>query len=129
MREAEIVQPLRSQYRDYVSPSFAHVAEAAEVLAIGEFDLFRLAYLWWYDVPCDEALLDDTFGDYLINEDVPPWVRHYCRRVLILAAVDQLDPRDFGVERPVLQRLSMSEQRFASLVTLLAFFVYWIVFT
>lgn len=128
MQGREIVQPLRSQYRDYVSPSVAHVAEAAEVLAIGEFELFQLAHLWWYDNPGDEALLTDAFGDYLVHEGVPPWVRHYCRRVLILAAVDQLDPRDFGVERPSVQRLSMSEQRFASLVTLLAFFVYWVVF-
>jgi hypothetical protein len=59
---------------------------------------------------------------------VPPWVRHYCRRILILAAVDQLDPRDFGVERPSMRRLTGAEQRFTSLATLLAFFVYWLFF-
>lgn len=122
------MQPLRSQYLDHVTPNIAHVAEAAEVLGIGEFDLFRFAHRWWYDVSCDEARLNALFGDYLVHESVPPWVRHYCRRVLILSAVDQLDPRDFGVEQPTVRRLSVSEQRFSSLVTLLAFFVYWIVF-
>ncbi len=122
------MQPLRSQYLDHVTPNIAHVVEAAEVLGIGEFDLFRFAHRWWYDISCDEARLNALFGDYLVHESVPPWVRHYCRRVLILSAVDQLDPRDFGVERPTVRRLSVSEQRFSSLVTLLAFFVYWIVF-
>ena len=122
------MQPLHSQYRDHVAPSVAHVAEAAETLAIGEFELFRLAHRWWYDLPCDETRLNGVFGEYLVHASVPPWVRHFCRRVLILDAVNQLDPGDFGVERPSVRRLSISEQRFASLVTLLAFFVFWIVF-
>lgn len=123
-REAQIVQSLLTRFRDHVPPSVAHVAEAAEVLAIREFELFVLAHRWWYDRPCDEALLNRVFGDYLLNETVPPWVRHYCRRVLILASVGQLDPRDFGVERPTVRRLSLAEQQFASLVTLVAFLVY-----
>jgi hypothetical protein len=122
------MQPLLSKFRDYAAPSVVHVAETAEVLGIGEFELFRFAHRWWYDAPCDEALLNRAFGEYLVNEAVPPWVRHYCRRVLILAAVDQLDPRDFGVERRSVRRLTATEQRFASLATLLAFFVYWLFF-
>lgn len=117
-----------SKYRDHTQPCVAHVAEAAEILAIGEFELFRLAYRWWHDAPCDEAVLNRLFGEYLIREAVPPWVRHYCRRVLNLAAVNQLDPKDFGVEGGSVRRMTISEQRFASLVTLLAFFVYWLFF-
>lgn len=123
------MQPLLSQFRDHASPDVAHVAEAAEVLAIREFELFGLAHRWWYDRPGDEAHLSRAFGEYLVHETVPPWVRHYCRRVLILAAVDQLDPEDFGIERPSVRRLTLDEQRFASLVTLLATFVYWLVFS
>ena len=115
-------------FRDYVAPDVAHVAEAAETLAIGEFDLFRLAYRWWHERECEEALLDRAFGEYLNGGHVPPWVRHYCRRVLLLASVNQLDPRDFGVESTRMRRLSLREQRFASLVTLLAFLVYWLIF-
>ena len=122
------MQPIVSKYRDHVPPGVAHVAEAAEVLAIGEFELFRLAHRWWHDTPCDEAVLSRLFGEYLVRQAVPSWVRHYCRRVLILAAVNQLDPRDFGVERRSVRCLTLSEQRFASLVTLLAFFVYWLLF-
>ena len=122
------MQPLVSQFRDHAPPSVAHVAEAAEVLAIGEFELFRCAHRWWYDTPCDEELLTRAFGDYLVHETVPPWVRHFCRRVLILSAVDRLDPRDFGIQWQSVQRLTATEQRFASLVTLLALFVYWLFF-
>ena len=122
------MQPLVSRFRDHAAPSVAHVAEAAEVLAIGEFELFRLAHRWWYDAPCDETSLNRAFGEYLLGQTVPPWVRHFCRRVLILAAVNQLDPKDFGVERPSVRRFSIAEQRFASLVTLLAFLVYWLFF-
>ena len=123
------MQPLHSQFHDHVPPSISHVAEAAEVLAVGEFELFALAHRWWFDTPCDDARLNHVFGEFLVHERVPPWVRHYCRRVLILAAVGQLDPKDFGVERPSVRRLSVSEQRFASLVMLLAFFLYWLFFT
>lgn len=122
------MQPLLSKYRDHTPPDVTHVAEAAEVLAIGEFELFRLARRWWFDSPCDELIISEAFGKYLVHAVVPPWVRHYCRRVLVLSAVGQLDPRDFGVERPSMRRLTQSEQRYASLVTLLAFFVYWLFF-
>lgn len=122
------MQPLLSQFRDHVSPSIAHVPEAAEVLAIGEFELFRLAHRWWHDRTCDEALLEQAFSDYLVHETVPPWVRHYCRRVLILSAVGQLDPADFGVDRPSVRRLTTAEQRFGSMVTLAAFVVYLVFF-
>ena len=122
------MQPLLSNFRDHSSPSVAHVAEAAEVLAIGEYEQFGLAHRWWYESSCDDARLNRLFGEYLVSESVPPWVRHYCRRVLILAAVNQLDPRDFGVERRSVRRLTLHEQRFASLAMLLAFFIYWLFF-
>ena len=122
------MQPLVSRFRDLASPGVAHVAEAAEVLGIGEFELFRLAHRWWCGSPCDEESLNREFGEYLVHESMPPWVRHFCRRVLILAAVNQLDPKDFGVEQPSVRRFNLGEQRFASLVTLLAFFVYWLFF-
>lgn len=122
------MQPLLTRFRDHVAPSVAHVPEAAEILAIGEFELFRLAHRWWHDSDADDALIDRAFGDYLLHGDVPPWVRHYCRRVLMLAAVGQLDPADFGVERPRVRRLGIAEQRFASMVTLLAFVIYLLFF-
>lgn len=122
------MQPLVTRFRDHAAPSVAHVAEAAQVLSIGEFELFGLAHRWWHDAPGEEAVLERAFGEYLTSETVPPWVRHYCRRVLILAAVGQLDPKDFGVERPRMRRFGEAEQRFASLVTLFAFFVYWLFF-
>lgn len=121
------MQPLGSVYRDYVAPDVAHVAEAAEALSIGEFALFRLAHRWWHQHDCEETLIEQAFGEYLRSGRVPPWVRHYCRRVLLLASLNQLEPGDFGVDEPSMRRLSVREQRFASLVTLLAFFVYWIV--
>lgn len=122
------MQPLLSQFRDHVDPSAAHVPEAAEVLAIGEFELFRHAYRWWHDTAGEEERINKAFSEYLMQETVPPWVRHYCRRVLILAAVDQLDPADFGVERPTVRRLTAAEQRFGSIATLLAFVVYLVFF-
>ena len=122
------MQPIFTRFRDHAPPSVNHVAEAAETLAIGEYELFQLAHRWWHDTPGDEKHIERAFGEYLTRQTVPPWVRHYCRRVLVLAAVGQLDPKDFGVERPSMRRLTASEQRFASLVTLLGFFVYWLFF-
>ncbi|NIR30520.1 MAG: hypothetical protein GWN84_14665 [Gammaproteobacteria bacterium] len=122
------MQPLVRPFQDHAPPDVRHVAEAATVLEIREPELFRHAYRWRYERDLDERLLNEAFGDYLLRQRVPQWVRDYCRRVLNLAAVGQLDPRDFGVERPTMHRPRSSERQFASLATFAALVVYLLFF-
>lgn len=118
------MQPLMTGFDGHVPPALAHVAETAEVLAIREIEVFAHAHRWWYQRPLSDGAVSTLFGEYLCEGRVPPWVRHYCRRVLSLADVGQLDPADFGVDAPTVRRPRPSEQRFAGLVTVAVFMVY-----
>ncbi len=122
------MQPQVRRFHDHAPLDVRHVAEAAVVLGVREPEIFRHAYRWRYERDLGERLLNETFADYLLRQRVPQWVRDYCRRVLNLAAVGQLDPRDFGVARPTMHRLHPSEQQFASFATLAALLVYLLFF-
>ncbi len=107
-----------------VAVDVRHVAEAGRVLGVSEYEIFALAYRFWYKRDLRQGVLDEAFAGYLRRQQVPVWVRDYCRRLLNLAAVGQLDPRDFGVDRPAITRLPVVDRLFTTLATLLAFFIY-----
>lgn len=98
--------------------------ECAEILEVSEPEVFQLAYRYWYERELDDALLDELFAGYLTRRELPGWVRSFCMRVLNLADVGQLDCRDFGVERPSVNRFT--DQLFASLLTFGGFLAYWL---
>ncbi len=118
------MQPQITHFNLHLPVDVRCVSEAARVLCVRDIDLFKLAYQWWCQREPSESTLDKVFSDYLLNETVPFWVRHYCRNVLKLDSVGQLDPRDFGVEEPPISGFTIKEQRYAALITLLGFFVY-----
>jgi len=94
------VQPLIRSFHDHTPPGIRHVVETAEILGVAEPDVFRLAYRYRYDRELSASLLDEIFSGYLLRQELPGWVRDYCCRVLNLADVGQLDPRNFGVDKP-----------------------------
>lgn len=118
------MQPLLRPYRDHTPPAIRHVVETAEILAVTEPEVFRLAYRYWYDRELQAARLDELFADYLLREELPGWVRNYCSRVLNLADVGQLDPRDFGLDAPRRESDRKLDQQFAVWLTLIGFAVY-----
>ena len=75
------------------------VMEAAGLLHIREFDLFRLAWRRWSGSAPNEKTLERHFVAYMFRQTLPPWVRHFCREVLAQEAADRLDPAAFGVQR------------------------------
>jgi len=75
------------------------VMEAAGLLHIREFDLFRLAWRRWSGNAPNEKALERHFVGYMFRQTLPPWVRHFCREVLAQEAADRLDPAAFGVQR------------------------------
>lgn len=124
LRHAASMQPPIRRFDWHVPVDVRHVAEAARVLGVSEFEIFRLAYRFWYQRELHPRVFDETFADYLLREKVPSWARDYCRRLLNLAAVGQLDPRDFGVDRPGTNRLFVIDRVFSTAATLAAFFIY-----
>ncbi|MDJ0945880.1 MAG: hypothetical protein QNJ30_20630 [Kiloniellales bacterium] len=93
----------KQYHRHEHSGNLQLVMDAAGLLQIREFDLFRLAWCrWWGDEP-DEKALEECFVAYMFQQTLPIWVRHYCREVLEREWDGRLDPAEFGVN-PVARR-------------------------
>ncbi len=58
------------------------VISAANQLQVGEFQLLQLAYREWYNKDLPEALVTKLFTSYMLRNYVPPWARHYARRII-----------------------------------------------
>ena len=121
------MQPLIRPFQDHTPPAIRHLVETADILAVPEPEVFRLAYRYWYERELEADRLDELFAGYLLREELPGWVRNFCTRVLNLADVGQLDPRDFGVDKPRPDPGRKLEQQVASWLTLGGFAVYLLI--
>ena len=65
--------PLRDQ---------AVIANAANLLEVGEFQLLQLAYRAWHGTDMPDAMGDKLFASYMVDNRIPHWARHYARTVL-----------------------------------------------
>ena len=87
---------MRQAPPDHAEQDVLRVAEAARLLRINEFDLFRLAYRRSHGRDGRTRALERVFAEYMFRQRVPPWVRQFCRDVLALADAGILDPGEFG---------------------------------
>lgn len=67
------------------------LAEAANRLDVGEFQVFQLGYEAWFGSEPDEKQLERIFFDYLTHDKLPPWARHYARGIIDKYDEDELD--------------------------------------
>lgn len=56
------------------------VERLAATLQISEFELFSRAYQDWFGHPAANTLLEPVLMQYLYYDQIPCWVRHYCRQ-------------------------------------------------
>ena len=75
------------------------VLELSAILEIREFDLFGLAYHWWFGRVPSHEVLESHFCRYMFNKIVPHWVRHYSRMVFDLKLQGKLDREALGISR------------------------------
>lgn len=75
------------------------VAEAANILQVGEFQLLQLAYREWFGRDLPEALVANLFSAYMLRNEVPHWARHYARLVLMREERGSLDGNDARYHR------------------------------
>jgi hypothetical protein len=80
-----------------MSGDVADVLEAAALLEVTEFELFRIAYQQWFGAKIDDRDLERLYLPYMFHKRVPPWVRQLARSVIAEADRDALDPRTYGV--------------------------------
>lgn len=105
-------------------PERAEVSKAANLLQIGEFQLLQLAYFAWHGEELPESANDRLFRAYMIKGQIPPWARHYARRVIALAErgeLDDGDPRYHRYDVEYFKALPLGVRRFAMAVCCLAF--------
>ena len=76
----------------------------AGVLQISEYELFRIAYLSWFDHPISDNRLDSLFKDYLATNDAPYWVNDFSRKVHEKFKAGELNYKDYGIKRRVCDR-------------------------
>lgn len=79
------------------SPDVTAVVAASEALNVREFNLFRVAYAWWYGRDASEKDVERPFMRYLFTEQAPPWVRQFAREVLDRKSQGRLDPKHYGL--------------------------------
>ena len=70
------------------------VAEAANRLGVGEFQFFQLAFQSWHGVEIEPEQLEREFWNYMTNDHVPPWARHFARHVIEADDKGGLDRED-----------------------------------
>lgn len=75
-------------------PARARVAEAANLLEIGEYQLLQLAYRARFGRDLDERTGDRLFETFMIRSQVPDWATHYALGILDLEQRGQLDARN-----------------------------------
>lgn len=80
-----------------MSGDVADVLEAAALLEVTEFELFRIAYRRWHGRDIDDDGLERHYLPYMFKGQVPLWVRQLARQVIGEADVDRLDPKAYGV--------------------------------
>jgi len=75
----------------------ADVLEAAALLEVTEFELFRIAYRRWFGVDIRDRELERFYLPYMFKSRVPPWVRQLARTVIAEAEAESLDRRAYGI--------------------------------
>lgn len=109
-------------FDENIQPDVQDVLDAAAILDITEYDLFRLAYRRWHGDPAEDETMEPFFVAYMFGESVPAWVRHFARLVKRDHGLDQLDRTELGVaDLPRDERMVRSGVRYSvALVTVMA---------
>ncbi|MFQ5995183.1 MAG: hypothetical protein ACE5K1_08800 [Acidiferrobacterales bacterium] len=75
------------------------VLDAAALLEVTEFRLFKIAYQFWHGRDASDHSIEQFFVPYMFRSVVPLWVRQLCRQILQANAEGRLNPASYGVKR------------------------------
>ena len=69
----------------------ADIAQAANLLEIGEFQLLQLAYREWFGHDLPDEQINQVFAVYIASQEAPDWAIRYARHIIELDARERLD--------------------------------------
>ena len=84
-------------FHEQLAADVQEVLDTSALLEITEFDVFRMAYSGWFGEQAADGVIEPFFIDYMFNDAVPVWVRHFTRRVIRLKREGRLEPRQLGI--------------------------------
>jgi hypothetical protein len=90
---------IKPDHQDEADSERAEVAQAANLLQVGEFQILQLAYHAWHDEDLPKAMIDTIFADYMLRKKVPHWARHYAREIIDLEKQGRLYDHSPGYHR------------------------------
>ena len=103
------------------------VAQAANLLGVGEFQLFQLAHADWFGTEAETKSLEPIFFRYLMHNQTNPWVRHFARRIIYLANSGTLEANSEYYHRYDAKSMHPHSRR-SGVFTILGVIVFFVVF-
>ncbi|MGF1475379.1 MAG: hypothetical protein ACFB6S_07435 [Geminicoccaceae bacterium] len=79
-------------------PDVVDVLQTAAVLEVTEFELFRLAYQWWFGNEITDTSLERYYLPYMFKDSVPSFVRQFIRHVKDREEAGRLDKEALGIK-------------------------------
>lgn len=76
------------------NPERSVVAQAANILQIGEFQVLQLAYHERYGQEMAEHISDRIFKAHMLHGEVPDWAEEFARRIIRQDEIGLIDAND-----------------------------------
>jgi hypothetical protein len=117
---------MRPDYEERENGPRSEIAQAANILQIGEFQLLQLAYREWRAEDLPEAKVSILFSSYMIEGHVPHWARHFARQILDKdqrGEIDDSDPTYHQFDHDYRSWVPGGRERFVVAVAVLVFTV------
>ena len=108
----------------YQKNSEQEVVEAASLLDIPEFKLFKIAYWRWFGRRPGALNMERYFANYMFNAVVPPWVHHLAREVVARAQAGTLRVADYVRQIQPNPAMKIRGQVYSAVLTLICLLLF-----
>lgn len=89
----------KQNFDEAIPDDIEDILEISALLEVKEYDIFGLAYAWWFGRDPNSEVLESHFARYMFKEIVPHWVRHYNRMVLQMSQEGTLNKEELGIDK------------------------------
>jgi hypothetical protein len=108
------------------NPEQSIVAQAANILQVGEFQVLQLAYCEWYGQDMADHISDRIFKAHMLHGQVPEWAEEYARRIIRqdeIGLIDGSDPQYHRFDQEYVTHVSQGVRHFTIICLIFAMLV------